>query len=91
MLQATLRTITEILDSKKAAYSFVAVFVAAFLHIYYKIPVEQALLLISPLGLATAAQAHVDAAEAKRPVDAVEVTTEKPVATGEKPAEKLPG
>ena len=65
MLQALVRTITELLDSKKAAYSFAAAVGACVLHVYYKVPVQDALLLVSPLGLATAAQAHVDAAEAK--------------------------
>jgi hypothetical protein len=65
MFQATLRTITELLDSKKAAYSFLAVIFACVLHLGFGVSVSDALLLISPLGLATAAQAHVDAAEAK--------------------------
>lgn len=65
MFQATIRTITELLDSKKAAYSFIAVAFASVLHLYFGVTVENALLLISPLGLATAAQAHVDAATAK--------------------------
>jgi hypothetical protein len=65
MLQALLRTITEILDSKKAAYSFIAVAFAAVLHLYFGVSIQDALLLVSPLALATAAQAHVDASKAK--------------------------
>ncbi len=65
MLQALVRTITEILDSKKAAYSFIATALAAVLHLYFGVSPENALLLVSPLGVATAAQAHVDASRAK--------------------------
>jgi hypothetical protein len=65
MLQALLRTATEILDSKKAAYSFIAAVFASVLHLYFGLTVENALLLASPLALATAAQAHVDASAAK--------------------------
>jgi hypothetical protein len=61
MLQALLRTVTEILDSKKAAYSFIAAATAIVLHLQFGVSPENALLLVSPLGLATAAQAHVDA------------------------------
>jgi hypothetical protein len=61
MLQALLRTLTEILDSKKAAYSFIATAIAIILHLEFGVSPENALLLVSPLGLATAAQAHVDA------------------------------
>ena len=35
MFKATLRTITELLDSKKAAYSFIAVILACVLHLYF--------------------------------------------------------
>ena len=61
MLQALSRTLTEILDSKKAAYSFIATAVAIILHLEFGVSPENALLLVSPLGLATAVQAHVDA------------------------------
>ena len=61
MLQALTRTFTEILDSKKAAYSFIATAVAIVLYLKFNVSPENALLLVSPLGLATAAQAHVDA------------------------------
>lgn len=61
MLQALLRTTTEILDSKKAAYSFIATGIAVVLHVKFGVAPENALLLVSPLALATAAQAHVDA------------------------------
>lgn len=65
MLQALLRTITELLDSKKAAYSFIASVAASVLHLYFGVDVQNALLLVSPLGVATLSQAHVDAAAAK--------------------------
>lgn len=65
MLKALLSTITELLDSKKAAYSFIASLGACILHLYFKIDPEVALLLVSPLGVATLSQAHVDAAAAK--------------------------
>lgn len=58
---ALLRTLTELLDSKKAAYSFLATAIAIVLHLKFNVSIEDALLLVSPLGLATAAQAHVDA------------------------------
>lgn len=67
MLKALVRTITELLDSKKSAYSFIAAIGACILHLYFDVGVSDALMLVSPLGLATAAQAHVDAAEAKQP------------------------
>lgn len=67
MMTALLRTFTELLDSKKAAYGFVATLLAALLVIYFKVPAEQALIIVSPLGLALAGQAHVDAASAKQP------------------------
>lgn len=65
MLKALISTITELLDSKKAAYSFIAALGASVLHLYFEISVQDALLLVSPLGLATVSQAHVDAAAAK--------------------------
>jgi hypothetical protein len=65
MLQTLLRTATEILDSKKAAYSFVAAIGASVLHLYFGVSVQDALLLVSPLGVATISQAHVDASAAK--------------------------
>jgi hypothetical protein len=58
---ALLRTLTEILDSKKAAYSFLATAITIVLHLKFNVSIEDALLLVSPLGIATAAQAHVDA------------------------------
>jgi hypothetical protein len=67
MLKALQRTITEILDSKKAAYSFIAAAAASVLHLYFGVSVQDALLLVSPLGVATIAQAHVDATAAKQP------------------------
>jgi len=65
MLQALIRTVTELLDSKKAAYSFIAALGASVLHLYFKLSIQDALLLVSPLGVATLSQAHVDAAVAK--------------------------
>lgn len=65
MLKALISTITELLDSKKAAYSFVAAIGASVLHLYFGVSVQDSLLLVSPLVAATAAQAHVDAAAAK--------------------------
>ena len=65
MLKALISTITELLDSKKAAYSFIAALGASVLHLYFEISVQDALLLVSPLGVATLSQAHVDAATAK--------------------------
>jgi len=65
MLKALISTITELLDSKKAAYSFIAALGASVLHLYFGVSPENALLLVSPLGVATAAQAHVDASAAK--------------------------
>ena len=74
MLQAINRTITELLDSKKAAYSFLATIVASVLHLYFGIDVQNALLLVSPLGVATLSQAHVDAAAAKSGTNGTSVT-----------------
>jgi hypothetical protein len=65
MFQALLTTITELLDSKKAAYSFIATILACVLHLYFGVSVESAFMLVSPLGVATLSQAHVDAAAAK--------------------------
>jgi hypothetical protein len=65
MLKALISTITELLDSKKAAYSFIAALGASVLHLYFGTSVQDALLLVSPLGVATISQAHVDAAAAK--------------------------
>lgn len=61
MLQALLSTITELLDSKKAAYSFIATIIACVLHLHFGVDPTNAILLVSPLGAATLAQAHVDA------------------------------
>ncbi len=66
MLKALVRTITEILDSKKAAYSFIAVFATCVLHLHFGVSIENALLIVSPLGVATISQAHVDASAAKQ-------------------------
>ena len=61
MLQALFSTITELLDSKKAAYSFIATIIACVLHLHFGVDPTNAILLVSPLGAATLAQAHVDA------------------------------
>ena len=85
MLQAVLRTVTEILDSKKAAYSFIAALGASVLHIYFGLSVQDALLLVSPLGVATISEAHVDAARAKNsksvPVSAAAAANAETTAT----------
>lgn len=60
MLQALILTATQILGSKKASYSFLATAIAIVLHLRFGVTVNDAILLVSPLGLATAAQAHVD-------------------------------
>lgn len=70
MLQALVRTITELLDSKKAAYSFIASIGASFLHLYFGVSVADSLLLVSPLVAGTVAQAHVDAKKAGSTGDA---------------------
>ena len=77
MLKALLSTITELLDSKKAAYSFIAALGASVLHLYFGVSVQDALLLVSPLGVATLSQAHVDASTAKyaKPAGATTSTT----------------
>jgi hypothetical protein len=61
MLPALLRTMTALLSCKKAAYSFLATAIAIVLHLHFGVAPEAALLLVSPLGFATACQAHLDA------------------------------
>ena len=89
MLKAIIRTITELLDSKKAAYSFIAALGASVLHLYFEISVQDALLLVSPLGVATLSQAHVDAAAVKhsKPIAAAAAAPTDPVGV---PADVLP-
>jgi len=82
MLKALQRTITEILDSKKAAYSFIAAAAASVLHLYFGVSVQDALLLVSPLGVATISQAHVDASAAKQPKAAVTAAPAAPADVG---------
>jgi hypothetical protein len=60
MLHTLILTMTQILGSKKASYSFLATAIAIVLHLRFGVSVNDAILLVSPLGLATAAQAHVD-------------------------------
>lgn len=67
MFRALLRTATEIADSKKAAYSFLNMFGACVLHLYFGVNVQDALLLVSPLSLLTLAQALVDAGATRQP------------------------
>lgn len=81
MLKALVRTVTEILDSKKAAYSFIAVFATCVLHLYFGVSLQDALLIVSPLGVATISQAHVDASAAKQPKAAVAATPEPATAS----------
>jgi hypothetical protein len=85
MLQAIVRTVTELLDSKKAAYSFIATIFASVLHLYFGVDVQNALLLVSPLGVATLSQAHVDAAAAKTGKGATATTTTTATNTAETP------
>lgn len=66
MLRALVRTITAILDDKKAAYSFLSMIGACVLHIYFAVTVKDALLLVSPLSLLTIAQTYVDAVTARQ-------------------------
>jgi hypothetical protein len=81
MFQALLSTVTELLDSKKAAYSFIATIAACVLHLYFGVSVQNALLLVSPLGVATLSQAHVDAAAAKsKPAASVAAVAVTPAA-----------
>lgn len=77
MLQALARTVTELLDSKKAAFSFIAAIGASVLHLYFEVSVQDALLLVSPLGLATLSQAHVDASAVRG-----RASRDAPVGTG---------
>jgi hypothetical protein len=65
MFEAFRRTLTEAMDSKKAFYGYSAAIFASVLHLAFDVPINDALLLASPLGLLTAAQAHVDASTAK--------------------------
>ena len=65
MLRALYRTATEICADKKAAYSFLGMIGACVLHLYFGVGVQDALLLVSPLSLLTAAHAYVDAVAAR--------------------------
>lgn len=67
MFRALLRTATEIADSKKAAYSFLNMIGASVLHLCFGVPVQDALLLVSPLSFLTLAQAYVDACAVRQP------------------------
>lgn len=92
MFQATLRTITELLDSKKAAYAFIATITACVLHLYFGLSIDNALLLVSPLGVATLSQAHVDAATAKsKPADQVSAAVTTPAPAPAAPAAAAAG
>lgn len=93
MLPALGRTITETLDSKKWIGSYVAAIFAAVLHLYFGVPIENALLLASPISLAVLSQAHVDAktAQAKGtpPIEGVggNVTVVQPAAPAPEPGQ----
>ena len=65
MFKAIYRTITEICDSKKAAYSFLNMIGACVLHLCFAVTVKDALFLVSPLTFLTLAQAYVDAKQQK--------------------------
>jgi len=65
MFRAFLRTTTEILGDKKAAYSFLNMIGACVLHVCYAVTVQEALLLVSPLSFLTFAQAFVEASAAR--------------------------
>ncbi len=65
MFKAIHRTITEICDSKKAAYSFLSLIGGCVLHLYFAVSVKDALFLVSPLTFLTLAQAYVDAKQQK--------------------------
>lgn len=67
MFKAIHRTLTEICDSKKAAYSFLNMIGACVLHLYFAVAVKDALFLVSPLTFLTFAQAFVDACAARQP------------------------
>lgn len=66
MFKAIYRTVTEICDSKKAAYSFLNMIGACVLHLCFAVTVKDALFLVSPLTFLTLAQAYVDACAAKQ-------------------------
>jgi len=66
MFKAIYRTVTEICDSKKAAYSFLNMIGACVLHLCFAVGVKDALFLVSPLTFLTLAQAYVDACAAKQ-------------------------
>lgn len=61
MPHAFARRLTEFVASKNGAYSFVAVAIAIVLHLKFGVSPENALLLVSPLGVAPAVEAHVNA------------------------------
>jgi hypothetical protein len=66
MFKAIYRTVTEICDSKKAAYSFLNMIGACVLHLCFAVSVKDALFLVSPLTILTLGQAYVDACMAKQ-------------------------
>lgn len=88
MLKALYSTMTELADSKKAAYAFAATIMLAVLIVYFKVDRETALFVVSPLGLGLAGQAHVDAAAARSPKP-IEGTVLETYAAEIKPA--MPG
>jgi hypothetical protein len=66
MFKALYRTVTEICDSKKAAYSFLNMIGACVLHLCFAVGVKDALFLVSPLTFLTFTQAFVDACAARQ-------------------------
>lgn len=64
MFNAIYRTVTEICDSKKAAYSFLNMIGACVLHLCFAVGVKDALFLVSPLTFLTLVQGYVDACAA---------------------------
>jgi hypothetical protein len=79
MFKALLRTTTKICDNEKAAYSFLNMIGACVLHICYKVEVQDALLLVSPLTFLTLAQAYVDAVASRQPRPALLPVPSMPV------------
>jgi hypothetical protein len=66
MFKALYRTVTEICDSRKAAYSFLNMIAACVLHLCFAVSVKDALFLVSPLTFLNLMQAYVDACAAKQ-------------------------
>lgn len=65
MLQALWRTATEMADSKKAGYSFLASIMLAVLIVWLHVDATTAGIIVGPLVVGALGQAHVDAQAAK--------------------------